>query len=141
MNTKLLSKPSLDTIDQYLHFKVGTAECAVPYFNNKRRAQRGSLRVLVGKGSPKELHEEVEIMALKEKIPPTAFTNESLKKLMIDEGLGIDCSGLAYYTLDAESRARGKGSIDRHLAFLYAKSLLGYVAAKLRPVKNTDVLT
>ncbi len=68
MNTKLISKPALDTIDQYLHFKVGTAQCAVPYFNNRHKRQRAGLRAAIGKGSPKEIFDEVEIVGMKEKI-------------------------------------------------------------------------
>ncbi len=140
LNTKLILQPALDTIDQYLHFKVGGGECAVPYFNNKRTAQRAALRALVGKGSPKELFDEVEIKTLQNKTLLSAFTDETLKKFMVDEGLGIDCSGLAYYILDAESRARGKGPLDRHLTFGHARGLIKYIATKLNPVKNADVL-
>jgi len=140
VNTKLLSKPALDTIDQYLHFKVGTAECAVPYFNNKKKLQRAGLRAAIGKGSPKEIFDEVEIAGMKEKIKPEVWTDVLLKKFMCDSDIGIDCSGLAYYILAAENRARGKGSIDRHISFPN-RSFLRRLAAKFRPVENTDVLT
>ncbi|MDR3558655.1 MAG: hypothetical protein P4L61_03920 [Candidatus Pacebacteria bacterium] len=140
MNTKLVSQQSLDIIDQYLNFKVGHAKCSVPYFNNKRGGQRAALRALVGKGNPKEILDEIEIKALQDKFSLSSFTDESLKKFMVDEGLGIDCSGLAYYILDAESRARDKGPIDRHLAFPNAHGPIGFIAVKLNPVKNADVL-
>ena len=140
MNTKLLSKPALETIDQYLHFKVGTAECAVPYFNNKHNRQRAGLRAAVGKGSPKEIFDEVEILGLKEKIKVETWIDDSLKKFMCDQNIGIDCSGLAYYILQAENKARGKGSMDRHLTFPN-RNLFRRLAAKFRPVENADVLT
>jgi len=139
MNTKLLSQPALDMIDQYLHFKVGTAECAVPYFNNKNKRQRAGLRAAIGKGSPKEIFDEVEIVGMKEKIRPDMWTDVLLKKFMCDSDIGIDCSGLAYYALAAENKARGNGSIDRHIAFPN-KSFVRRLAAKFRPVENTDVL-
>jgi hypothetical protein len=139
MNTKLISKPALDTIDQYMHFRVGQAECAVPYFNNKHKRQRIGLRAAVGKGSPKEILDEVEIAGMKEKTKPETWTDILLKKFMCDEDIGIDCSGLAFYVLSAESKARGKGSLDRHLAFP-DRNFLKRLKAKLRPVENTDVL-
>ena len=139
MNTKLISKPALDTIDQYLHFKVGTALCAVPYFNNRHKRQRAGLRAAIGKGSPKEILDEVEIVGMKEKISTETWTDVLLKKFMCDEDIGIDCSGLAYYILSAENRAKGYGSLDRHISFPN-RSFLRRFAAKFRPVENTDVL-
>jgi hypothetical protein len=140
MNTKLISKPALETIDQYLHFKVGTAECAVPYFNNKKGMRRAGLREAIGKGSPKEIFDEVEIIGMKEKIKAETWIDDSLKKFMCDSDIGIDCSGLAYYILEAENKARGKGSMDRHLTFPN-RNLFRRLAAKFRPVENADVLT
>jgi hypothetical protein len=140
MNTKLLSKPALDTIDQYLHFKVGTAECAVPYFNNRHKRQRAGLRAVVGKGSPKEIFDEVEILGMKEKIKAETWTDDSLKKFMCDADIGIDCSGLDYYILSSENKTRSNGSLDRHLTFPN-RSFFRRLAAKFRPVENADVLT
>lgn len=140
MNTKLISKPSLDIIDQYLHFKVGTAECAIPYFNNKHKRQRAGLRAVIGKGSPKEIFDEVEILGLKEKIKAETWTDDSLKKFMCDQNIGIDCSGFAYYILSAENKTLGKGSMDRHLTFPN-RNIFRRLAAKFRPVENADVLT
>ena len=140
MNTKLISKPALDTIDQYLHFKVGTAKCAVPYFNNKNKRQRAGLRAAIGKGSPKEIFDEVEIVGMKEKISTETWTDVLLKKFMCDSDIGIDCSGLVFYVLSSENKTRGNGSLDRHLAFPN-RSLFRSLAAKFRPVENADVLT
>ena len=139
MNTKLISQPALDTIDQYLHFKVGGAECAVPYFNNKKSAQRAALRALVGKGSPKEISDEVGILGIQKKIGPKDWTNDLLKKFMCDNDIGIDCSGFAYHVLDAESKERGYGPIDKHIVF-QNRSFFRHMIAKLRPAENTDVL-
>jgi hypothetical protein len=140
MNTKLLSKPALETIDQYLHFRVGTAECAVPYFNNKHKRQRAGLRAAIGKGSPKEILDEVEIVGMKEKINPEIWTDVLLKKFMCDSDIGIDCSGFAYYVLTAENKACDNGSIDRHITFPN-RSFFRRLTAKFRPIENADVLT
>ena len=147
MTTKLLSKPALNTIEQYLHFKVDhaipdgrQAECSVPYFNNKRTMQRAGFRATIGKGSPKEILDEVEIQGLREKIKPEMWTNDFLKKFMCDNNIGIDCSGLAYHILASENNTRGVSSLDRHLTFPNNKGLRRFIA-KFRPVENADVLT
>jgi hypothetical protein len=98
------------------------------------------LRAAIGKGSPKEIFDEVEIVGMKEKIKPETWTDVLLRKFMCDSDIGIDCSGLAYYILAAENKARGKGSIDRHITFPNRGFFRG-LAAKFRPVENTDVLT
>lgn len=132
MNTKLISDSAISIINQYKNFQVGNAICSVPYFNNKTARQRAALRVFIGKGSPKEIYEEVRAILLKEKVLEDSIGSEGLKKLLVHENLGIDCSGFAYYVL---------GISDRHLHFPFAKGLLGKFKAKLRPVENADVAT
>ncbi len=80
MNIKHISQKALDVIDQYTNFKVGDVVCSVPYFNNKHTGNRASFRVESGKGSPKDIYEEVEQRAFKEKIDlksPDSFTKAS----------------------------------------------------------------
>src|ERR1035441_6313397 len=102
--------------------------------------QRAGFRATIGKGSPKEIFDEVEIKVLQEKVKPEAWTNETLKKFMCDQNIGIDCSGLAYYILAAENKSSGNSSLDRHLTFPYNKGLRRLIA-KFRPVENANVLT
>ena len=100
-----LSPQALAVIEKYLHLPVGCG-CQTPYFNNRRKRVRGGLRALVGKGSPEEIAEEAEILAVRDRASIKNMTPETLKKFLIDENLGIDCSGFAYHVLDAESQAR-----------------------------------
>lgn len=65
MNTEL-SQLAQSIIYNYLHVPIGS-RCVCPYFNNRRSKIRGGLRALVGKGSPEDIKEEVEILSLKEK--------------------------------------------------------------------------
>jgi hypothetical protein len=141
MNTKTLSDKALIAIDQYAKFRIGSATCSIPYFNNRRVGMRASLRAISGKGSPYDIHEEVEISALREKVSVVTFNNETLKKFLVDHNIGIDCSGLVYYILNAESLVRKLGTIDKHLAFPLCKGLVGKIRCKLRPTENTNVLT
>jgi hypothetical protein len=153
MNTKTLSQPALAVIDQYLNFhvdKIGAVSagahqqgltCSIPYYNNKRNGVRGGLRALSGKGSPRDIFDEVEIIMLKEKIPVASLTDETFKWFLVDHNIGIDCSGFAYYILNAEGHARGKKSIERHLSFPLSKGFIRKIRCLLRPVGNTGVGT
>lgn len=141
MTTKTLTPSALSTIEQYLHFKIGPATCSVPYFNNKTTLARAGLRVNGGKGSPKDLYDEVHDLLIKSHVTTDSLTTESLKKILTDQNLGIDCSGFAYYVLDAEFRELKKGPLAQHITFINAHGILGKIRAKLRPVENCDVAT
>ncbi|MCX6718959.1 MAG: hypothetical protein NTZ38_01105, partial [Candidatus Taylorbacteria bacterium] len=141
MTNKTLTTPALAIIDQYLHFKIGDAVCSIPYFNNKTAGKRLADRAFIGKGNPKDIQEEVGSLMVKNHISADLFTDRSLKKLLVDNNIGIDCSGFAYYILDAESLALGKGPLKKRLCFVNSTGLLGKLRAKLRPVENCDVAT
>jgi len=141
MNTKTLSERGLSVIDQYLRFKVGGAVCSVPYFNNRTVKARAALRTYIGKGSPADIFEETNSLAVKEHIDPAALSDESLKKLLVDNNLGIECSGFAYYVLSAESHERGKGALERHISFVNCSGIVGKIRCSLRPAENCDVAT
>lgn len=141
MNTKFISNRALSVIDQYLNFKVGNAVCSIPYFNNKTVRARAALRTYIGKGSPKDIFEEVQALVVKNHIDMSALTSEALKKLLVDNNIGIECSGFTYYTLNAESEERGRGTIDKQLSFVNCGGLIGKIRCSLRPAENCDVIT
>lgn len=141
MNTKTLSQPSLELIDSYERFSVGGASCSVPYFNNKAPGNRASLRVYIGKGNPKDIQEEAAALFIKHHVDPNKVDSTSLKKFLVESGLGIDCSGFAYYVLGEESRARKLGQIDRKMSFVDCKGIIGKLRCALRPVENCSVST
>lgn len=89
--------------------------CNVPYFNNRRAKIIGGLRVFIGKGTPEDIIEEIEIISLKERFGLKEIKHEELKKFLVDHGLGIDCSGLAFHLLSAECKSRGFGNLSRKL--------------------------
>lgn len=141
MNTKTLTNHALAVIDQYLNFKVGPASCSIPYFNNKTTLKRASLRANVGKGSPQDIFDEVQSLLIKSHVSVDSLTAESLKKVLADQNLGIDCSGFAYYVLNAESIELKKGGLDKHISFINCHGLLGKMRCSLRPIENCDVAT
>ncbi|MEI6304714.1 MAG: hypothetical protein WCP09_01705 [Candidatus Taylorbacteria bacterium] len=141
MNTKTLSNRALSVIDQYNHFTVGTSVCRVPYYNNKVARSRGTLRTYVGKGSPKDIFEEVDSIMNKSHFPVEQLADETLKKILVDHNIGIDCSGFAYYVLNAECLESNKGSIDKHLKFVNCSGIISKIRCSLRPAENCDVAT
>ncbi len=141
MNTKTLSTRALSVIDQYLHFRVGNAECSVPYFNNKTVRARAALRSTIGKGSPQEIFEELKSLLVKGHVDELLVTNDLLKKTLTDNNIGIDCSAFAYYVLNAESVESKKGNLDKHIHFINCHGLIGKMRCALRPIENCDVAT
>jgi len=135
-----LSQPAQDLIEQFLHLSVGDSTVHVPYFNNRRAGQRGALRVSVGKGDVADIKEELKIISLREKVDLRELGEEDITKFIVDHKLGIDCSGLVYYILDAELKYRGKGPLKKHISFPYAHGLRKLLT-KLRPVENCNVKT
>jgi len=156
MNTRVASKKTLSVIDQYLHFRYDGATTNVPYYNNSHKAVRAGLRGALGKGSPRDIFDETDIAMARERIStkkvssgsiqggsfiPNKLSDEALKHFLVNNNIGIDCSGFVYYILSAEFAAENKGSLDRHLAFPYATSIFGKLRAKMRPAENADVAT
>lgn len=141
MNSKRLSPHALSVIDQYMHFRLNNAVTSVPYYNNRVTRSRAALRVNVGKGSPKEIFDELETVALQSHINKANLSDEGLKMLLTDSNFGIDCSGLAYYILNAESRERGYGQLDKHMKFPFSTGIVGKIRSSLRPIENCGVST
>lgn len=141
METKTLSKQALKVIDEYSNFSIGSITSSVPYFNNKTSRSRASFRTYNGKGNPKDIREELESIIIKSKIDPGALTTQSIKKLLVDNNIGIECSGFAYHVLEAESEYRSLGKLKQKISFPNCKGLFGKVRCMIRPIENCDVLT
>jgi hypothetical protein len=141
MQTKLLRVEALAVINQYQNFNIGSAVCSIPYFNNSHMRLRGGLRAQVGKGDPKDILEEAGHIAIPRKINLKALDSMTLKKFLVDNNIGIDCSGFAYYVLDAESKARGKGSLRSHITFINGSGIIRKILNKLYPEKNVGAIT
>ncbi len=141
MTTQTLSPSALSVIDQYLHFQIGASVCSVPYFNNKTAHQRMALGARIGKGSPKDILDEVQSIIVKDRISANLLEDKTLKKILTDNNIGIDCSGFAYFVLNEASREAGKESIGMHISFVDAHGFFGKIRSKLRPVENCNVAT
>jgi hypothetical protein len=139
--TKTLSKPAQEIINNYLHLPFGNKNVSCPYFNNKKSGARAALRVMIGKGSVEDIVQEIMLIGFREKLELEKMTNEQLKKVLVDHNIGIDCSGIAYYILEAEVQSIKKHKFKNKLKYPYIKNPLRKLLTKLRPVESTNVKT
>ncbi len=136
---RTLSQSALDVINNFLALPIPGHPITCPYFNNKKNKVRGALRVFIGKGSAEDIVDEITLLSLREKIDLSVLSDEAVRQLLVENNIGIDCSALAYYILDAEAKARGKGGLKKYLKFPHVKSPLRKLLIKLRPVENVNV--
>lgn len=125
-------------IDQYMALPIGSKP-SCPYFNNKRQKARGSLRVIIGKGTPKEIAEECEIQAIQSRVDISSLSGEKLKEFLVKKNLGVDCSGFAYHVLNALSHELTGKSLRKHL-FIHRNGFFGGLISRMRPAENVNVL-
>ncbi|MDP1625283.1 MAG: hypothetical protein Q8L64_05995 [bacterium] len=137
IGTEALGPGARTVIDRYLSLPIG-AKPSCPYFNNRRRNSRGGLRALKGKGSPEEIAEEAEIRALQTRVAIKDLSTDKLKEFLVDQDLGVDCSGFAYHVLGAALFEKNGKYLGRTLRFKrsgFAASLI----TRLRPAENAGV--
>lgn len=134
-----LSEQAQSVIRGYQSLAINGISCSVPYFNNKRTGQRMALPAYIGKGSPAEILEEIDILFTKDQISKETLDSQKLKKFLVDNKIGIDCSGFVYHVLEAESRSRGL-TLARKIRFVN-RGFLGRIWSLLRPANNCDVAT
>lgn len=134
-----LSAQAQAVLNDYLQLPFPGKQVNAPYFNNQRSKVRGGLRVLIGKGTPTDITEEAELMALRERIVLSELNNPALKKFLVDHNLGVDCSALAYYTLAAEVHNQKKTELRKALHFTHATNFLRRFLTRLRPAENVSV--
>lgn len=141
MTQDTLSPPAQTIIAAYLGLPLGDKQISVPYFNNKRAKVRGGLRVMIGKGSPDDIIEEAILLAQRDLVDFSELSQKQIKQFLIEKNIGLDCSALIYYALDAEQQYQGKGEIKTTLHFPFAKNPLRKLLIKLRPAENVNVKT
>lgn len=152
----MLSPGAQKILNEYLNLPFpGVDGVRCPYFNNARLRQRAQLRVLVGKGTPKEIVEEAQIISLQyhaglfdktgacclhgeheHKVVP-----EEIRKFLIDHNLGIECSGFVTQILRAHFKETKSVDIAQKFFKVPVKNFLRFVISKLRPIENISVKT
>lgn len=136
-----LSPKAMEVIQSFLHLPFSDKDISCPYYNNRRGGLRAGLRVLIGKGEAKEIVEEAILIGKKDRTDLLSLSNDNLKKYLVDHKIGIDCSGLAYYILNAESISECFGSLRKNISFPNAKNILRKIISKIRPAESTGVLS
>ncbi len=136
-----LSKQAQNTIDNYLVLPFANKNVSCPYYNNRRQQIRGALFVRIGKGTPEEIVDEAKTEIIKQRKSLQSMSNDDIKKFLVENNIGIDCSGLAYHILDAELKSRKNTSLKNQLSFSHLKNPIRRIVARLRAVGNTNVKT
>lgn len=108
---KSLSPKAEKLIENYLLIKVGPFATMAPYYMNIL-SKRFSKPVWVGKGLPSEIEAEADKIYRRFK-PYFENSPSQGHSLLVNAGLGIDCSGLVSIVLDAHLReTKGIGLAD-----------------------------
>jgi len=125
-----------------------------PYFNNTKLGQRGQLKVLIGKGAPKEIVEEAKIISIqyckgifnKDGLcdvhldhPAPHEQAECVRQFLVDNNLGVDCSGFVANILRAHFWETKKIDFARKLFIGNKINLWRRFIARLRPVEQISV--
>lgn len=134
---KELSPPAKEIIHAYLNLHIGSDSCNAPYFNNRTTGIRGGLAVQVGKGSPQEITDEASLIAAKKRIDISGFDAKSAKQFLVDQKLGIDCSGFTFHVLNAEVQARTGKTLAKTITFPLITNVIKRILAKHAPVTRT----
>ncbi|MFY9457406.1 MAG: hypothetical protein WAP23_00515, partial [Candidatus Spechtbacterales bacterium] len=111
-----------------------------PYFRNPRSGrERWGLTAYSGKGSPREIEEELRIIEKLEGADFSKMQESKIRDIMKKRKLGIECSGFIVRILDAWARELYKKPIYTLIAF--NKRGLGWIYSKLRPYTHIDIET
>lgn len=149
----MISPKAQKILEDYFNLPfVGVSGVRCPYYNNARQKQRAQLRVLIGKGTPKEITEEAKIISIQYHagIFDTAghcclhakhncgseSLAEDIRRFLIDHNLGIECSGFVTQILRAHFKEIKKIDITRHFFIISPRYFFRWLVAKIRPVEN-----
>lgn len=151
----MLSNNAQKILNEYFNLPFdGLKGVRCPYFNNARLKQRAQLRVLVGKGTPREIIEEAKIISIQyhaglfDKSGHCCFHNEhtgkeidpdEIRKFLIEHNLGIECSGFVTQILRAHFKETVQKDIVRKFYITSPKDLARWLVSLLRPIENISV--
>lgn len=150
-----LSPIAEKTIYDYLNLPfMGVSGVRCPYFNNARLGQRGQLKVLIGKGTPAEIVEEAKIISIQYKKdvfdkngifnvhidhPAEHEKAECIRQFMVDNNLGVDCSGFVTNVLQQHFQETKNIDLAKKLFVTSKKNFLRWIISRLRPVEQISV--
>jgi len=152
----MLSSKAQKVINHYLNLPFqGVDGVRCPYFINKRLTKRGALRVLIGKGAPKEIVEEAKIISIQyhhgvfdhdghccihgEHLDDKKEEAQNIRKFLIDNQLGVDCSALVTYILRAHFEETKGIDIAQKIISNIPTTFARKLIMKLRPIESIGV--
>lgn len=134
MKTYSLPESAKKVINEYNSLLIGGKSIVVPYFINPK-SQRAGLRVMIGKGDPGEISREVKVLAQLKGIDLNEMTNEQIREFMMDQKVGLDCSGFIVHVLNYWLVQQGDSRLIKYLEFPN-NSFVAKAKRKLRPVEQ-----
>lgn len=154
----MLSPNAQKILNEYFNLPFpGVLGVRCPYFNNARRRRRAQLRVLVGKGMPREIVEEAQIISLQYRAgifdhsgncclhggehAGSHANAEEIRKFLIDNDLGVECSGFVTQILRAHFLETKNIDIAHRFQKVSPRKFLRYLIAGLRPIENISART
>jgi hypothetical protein len=151
----MLSSQAQKILNDYFNLPFdGITGVRCPYFNNARLKQRAQLRVLIGKGTPKEIVEEAKIISIQyhaglfdkaghcclhNEHTGEKITAEQIRKFLIDHNLGVECSGFVTQILRAHFKEIKNIDIARKFFITSPRHLVRWLISLLRPIENISV--
>jgi hypothetical protein len=120
-------------IQGYFELDFFNKKVKAPYYMNTKR--RKDLRALVGKGLPSEMILETKVWAQVKKVDLKVLSEKEIRNLMIEVGIGIDCSGLVVHTLHEFFRKVLKKRFFKQIRYKN-NSIRARLARYFRPVEN-----
>ena len=155
----MLSPKAQKIIQDYLSLpfpEVLGVRC--PYFINAKKNKRGQLRSLIGKGTPEEIIEEAKIISIQyhhgifDHNGNCCFYHQNeeinivekqklITRFLVDNNLGIDCSGFAIHILRAHFLETAKIDITKKFIKNIPSGFLRKLIMQLRPVESIGVKT
>ncbi len=151
----MLSPKATQILNEYFNLPFdGLVGVRCPYFNNARMKQRAQLRVLVGKGTPREIIEEAKIISIQyhaglfDKSGHCCLHNEhtgekinteEVRKFLIDHNLGVECSGFVTQILRAHFKETANIDIVRKFFITSPRQIVRWLVSLLRPIENISV--
>ena len=141
MTIHSLPQSALDVIDGYFKLKAAkNTFVRCPYFRNPRSGrERWGLTAYSGKGSPRDIEEELRVIEKLEDADFSKMQESEIRDIMKKRKLGIECSGFIAQVLDAWARELYKKPLYALIGF--NKRGLGWIYSKLRPYTHIDVET
>lgn len=151
----MLSSKAEQLINSYLNLPFkGLLGVRTPYYNNARGRERGQLRMLVGKGLPYEIVEEAQIISIQYHAglfnkdgdcclheAHDGTSADLVRKFLIDNNLGIECSGFVTHVLNEHYKETKNISLTKKMHIVSKRHLARWLISKLRPVENINVRT